>query len=108
MNKTIVLREVLNDMAKLDTEKNPVPFSLVVRSFDKTNQTGGRLKAYHGATLMQQGKKRSLQSLASGKETKNPNHWENKTRNIKVPGERHFVKINILFIIEYNGQKVVY
>ncbi len=100
------IREVLQDMKRLDENNNPVPFSIVVRSFSQQKKTGGELISYPVATLMQQGKKRSLISLASGLDEKNPNHWENKTRNIKVSGE--IKKINILFIIEYNGCKVVY
>lgn len=38
---------------------------------------------------------------------KNPNHWENRTKNIKTK-EGIIKKINILFIDEFNGQKVVY
>ncbi|CAA0156888.1 conserved hypothetical protein [Tenacibaculum maritimum] len=102
------LRDVLKEMAKLDENKNPVPFSVAVRTFDKTNKKGGVLKQYHGITLMQQGKKRSLMSLASGKDVKNPNHWENKTRNLKVPGQNRPRKTNILFIVKFNGYNVVY
>lgn len=102
------LRDVLADMKKLDGAKNPIPFTISVRTFDKRNAKGGVLKTYHNATLMQQGKKRSLTSLASGKDLKNPNHWENKTRNIKVPEYARPQKINILFIIKYNGFNVVY
>ena len=41
------------------------------------------------------------------KERKNPHHFQNKTRNIRLPnGERR--KIHIRFIIEFNGQKVIY
>lgn len=100
------LRDVLADMRKLDENKNPIPFDIVVREYSRQNGTGGKLTKHNNATLMQQGKKRSLVSLASGKDLKNPNHWENKTRNIKVNGQIR--KINILFIIEYNGHKVVY
>ncbi len=106
MDKTIYLRDVLKEMQNLDADKNPVPFNLVVREFSSQKKTGGTLTKYIGATLMQQGKKRSLISLAEGREQKNPNHWENKTRNIKA-GEK-IRKINILFIIEFNGLKVVY
>lgn len=102
------LRDVLIDMKKLDSKKNPIPFTISVRTFDKTNFKGGVLKTYHNATLMQPAKKRSLMSLASGKDLKNPNHWENKTRNLKVPSEARPKKINILFIIEYNRYKVIF
>ncbi|MCQ4039738.1 hypothetical protein [Riemerella anatipestifer] len=38
---------------------------------------------------------------------KKPNHFANRTRNIKLP-DGQIKKINILFIQEYNGKKVVY
>ncbi len=94
-------------MKKLDAGKSPVPFSLSVREFSEQNGSGGKLVFYKNATLMQQGVKRSLTALASGVQRKNPNHWENKTRNIKLENGK-IRKLNILFIVEYNGKKVVY
>ncbi len=100
------LREVLEDMKRLDENKNPIPFNISVRTYEREKQVGGVLKKYQNATLMVSGKRRSLKSLAEGKQEKDPNHWENKTRNLKVNGV--IKKINILFIIEYNGSKVVF
>jgi hypothetical protein len=38
---------------------------------------------------------------------KNPNHWVNATRNIRLPnGQKR--KVHIRLIIEFNHQKVVY
>jgi len=38
---------------------------------------------------------------------KNPNHFDNKTRNLSLPsGDKR--KINIRYIIEFNNQKVIY
>lgn len=108
MEKRMYLRDVLRDMKKLDEEKNPIPFVVSVRTFDKQNLKGGIFKTYENATLMQQGKKRSLTSLATVKNLKEPNHWQNKTRNLKVPGETRPRKMNILFIVKYNGYNVVY
>lgn len=39
---------------------------------------------------------------------RNPNHFENKTRNIKVLPQGDIKTINIRFIIEFNGKKVIY
>lgn len=100
--KSIKLRDVLNDMRKLDKNRNPIPFSLKVRTLNKQNKTGGNLKYYINATLMQSAKNQKLTT-----DSKIPNHFENKTRNIKIDSGQ-IKKINILFIIEYNGQKVVY
>lgn len=97
MEKKIFLKDVLLDMKKLDSQKNPVVFSLAVRSFNKQNNTGGKLIVYHNVTLMQTAKiKKSV-----------ANHWENRTRNIKLPNGE-IKKINILFIVSYNGKEVIY
>ena len=87
-------------MRKLDESKKPMPFSITVRTYNKQNRFGGKLCTYHGATLMQQPRnKRNFE--------KNPNHWENKTRNIKLHNGT-IKKICILFIIVFNGKEVIY
>lgn len=100
------LGEVLQEMKKLTDGKNPVPFSLAVRTFNRFNKNGGKLILYHNAELMQPPKKKGLVRLADPTAFKNPNHFENRTRNIKVNGD--IIKINILFIIAFNGYKVIY
>lgn len=101
------LREVLEEMRKLDAKKNPVPFPIKVRSFSVQNKTGGSLNHYPNATLLQAPKKKGIKRLKMETPFKNPNHWENRTRNIKLENGE-IKKINILFIIEFNGCKVVY
>ena len=64
------------------------------------------MKFWANAKLMQAPKVKGVIRLSQKKEFKNPNHFKNRTRNISTSeGER---KINILFIIEFNGKKVVY
>lgn len=107
MKKTIFLKDVLDEMKKLDDRKNPIPFSIKVRSFSVQNKTGGNIKFYPFATLLQAPKVKGVKRLAMSTSFKNPNHWENRTRNIKLQNGE-IKKINILFIDEFNGQKVVY
>ena len=38
---------------------------------------------------------------------KNPNHWQNKTRNLKL-SDGTIKKICILFIVAFNGKEVIY
>lgn len=101
MEKKIFLREVLTEMKKLDTLKNPIPFDLKVRQYNRQNKTGGKIKTYKNVTLLQQPKKSEKEKI------KDANHWQNKTRNIKLPNKK-IEKINILFIIEFNNKKVIY
>ena len=107
MEKTLFLSEILTEMKKLDNQKNPVPFSIKVRTFNLQNKSGGNIRYYPEAVLMQAPKTKGIKRLADVTPFKNPNHGENRTRNIKLP-DGSIKKINILFIIEFNGKKVVF
>jgi hypothetical protein len=45
--------------------------------------------------------------FAREKSSRNPNHFDNRTRNIELPSGE-IKKIRIDFIIEINGNKVIY
>lgn len=107
MEKTIFLSDVLSEMRKIDDKNKPVPFSIKVRSFSVQNKKGGEIKNYPYATLLQAPKQKGTKRLAMNADFKNPNHYENRTRNIKL-NDQKIKKINILFIDEFNGKKVVY
>lgn len=115
MNKTIFLKEVLEIMDKRLPNGNYIPFDIVVREFSRNNKTGGKIKYYNDA------KKLGFEKTSSSKKTrnitlevfqternsKNPNHFENSTRNIELAtGEKK--KINIQFIIKFNNLEVIY
>lgn len=106
MEKTLFLKEALQIMKRLDNEKNPIAFNLKVRQYNRQTKNGGKIKIYENVTLLQQAKNKN----ASGdckQAISPPRHWENRTRNIKLQNG-DIQKIHILFIIELNGQKVVY
>lgn len=106
MVKTIHLSEVLTIMKKLTPDNKPIPFSIEVRTYNRQKKQGGNIKFWPVATLMQAPKIKGVQRLSQKIDFKNPNHFKNRTRNLSTPeGER---KINILFIIKFNGYKVVY
>jgi hypothetical protein len=107
MEKIITMAVVLKDMKNLDKNKLPIKFDLEVRSFNRYNKTGGRHQIYKNACLLQAPKKRGLQRLADHTEFKDPRHFENRTRNIKLE-DGAIKKINILFIHKYNGLAVIY
>jgi hypothetical protein len=105
MQKTMFLREVLTEMKKLDENKNPVPFSITVRTYNQQNKVGGRLVTWDNATLMQPPKTPGKIRLSQKIDFKNPNHFKNHTRNLKTNlGKK---KINILFITMFNGYDVI-
>ncbi|MDO5509552.1 MAG: hypothetical protein Q4F57_02540 [Weeksellaceae bacterium] len=99
MQNFIYLSEALAEMRRMDAQKKPVPFNLKIREFNRQNKSAGRVKEYKGATLMRKGKKR--------KTFTDPRHWENRTRNIKLP-DGSIKKIHIIFIDSLNGKKIVF
>jgi hypothetical protein len=105
MQNQIFLKEVLKEMKKLDSKKNPIPFSISFRTYNQQNKSGGRLVSYDNATLMQAPPEPGAVRLTQNVDFKNPNHWENHTRNIKT--NFGIKKINIFFITKFNGLEVV-
>lgn len=104
MQNEVFLSQVLTEMKKLDENKNPIPFTILIRTFNEQNKSGGKLILYENAMLMQPPKVKGQKRLLQGIEFKNPNHWENRTRNIKT--NEGIKKIHILFIIKFNGLDV--
>ena len=116
MNNTIYLNEVLEIMRTPDTEGRAVEFDISYRTFNKNSKTGGKMKHLENAKLVMQEKgldKDSVQALkfkpSEKREVtrKNPNHFTNKTRNIRLENG-DITKINIKFIAAFNGKKVIY
>lgn len=114
MNNTFFLSEVLLKMSTLNSDGRAVPFSISVRTCNRWSKTGGKILSYPVAKMVMKEKNKKENSIASLSHRanrvvskRNPNHWDNKTRNIKLPSGE-IKKINILFIISFNGKKVVY
>jgi len=105
MQKTMFLREVLKEMKRLDENKNPVPFTITVRTYNQQNKVGGRLVTWDNATLMQPPKTPGKIRLSQKIDFKNPNHFKNRTRNLMTNQGKK--KINILFITRFNGYEVI-
>ncbi|KKK70857.1 hypothetical protein LCGC14_2919760 [marine sediment metagenome] len=103
-------------MKTLGPDGRAVPFSIKVRTFQRNSKTGGSIRQYEKAKMVMAEENphvdsiRSLQTVNKPRPImrKNPNHYENKTRNIKVLPQGDIKRINIRFIIELNGQKVIY
>ena len=105
MQNQIFLKEVLKEMKKLDSNKNPILFSISFRTYNQQNKSGGRLVSYDNATLMQAPPEPGAMRLSQNIDFKNPKHWENHTRNIKT--NFGIKKIHIFFITKFNGLDVV-
>ena len=112
MVKTIFLRQVLEKMNEKDKLNKPIPFSIEVRTFNSNNKTGGELKVYKDAVLLLKESNGQVfnpmeHSYRQIRERRNPNHWDNRTRNIEL--KSGFIrKIKILYITKFNDMDVVY
>ncbi len=105
MQNTMFLREVLKEMKRLDENKNPVPFTITVRTYNQQNKVGGRLVTWDNSILMQPPKTPGKVRLSQKIDFKNPNHFKNRTRNLMTNQGKK--KINILFITRFNGYEVI-
>lgn len=113
--ENIYQKDVLKQMKTLDENGKAVPFSIKFRTFNKFSKKGGKLKVYEEARLVTKEKQEritdvnSLRTLQPRviKERKNPHHFANKTRNLKLPNGE-IKKFRIRFIVEFNGKKMNY
>lgn len=114
--ETIYLQDVLKQMRTLGADGRAVPFSISVRTFQRFSKTGGALKKWDRAKLVMKEENPNADSVLSLRVKpkrrtlfkKNPDHYENKTRNIRIIPQGDIKKINIRLIISFNGKKVIY
>lgn len=114
MKKPLFLREVLQMMRQTDVNGEAVPFSLEWRTYNKQNKMGGKLMTIDRAVLcfkLEKDKVMNWEAVLKvkpiEKERKNPNHHKNYTINID-PLIGKPIKVNVLLITKFNGQKVDY
>lgn len=100
------LNEVLKEMKQLDFNKNPVLFSISFRTYNRQNKFGGKLLTERNVELLQAPKNPGKKRLANPTPFKNPNHFANRTINIKN-SNGEIKTINTLFITEFNGHQVI-
>ncbi|WP_421801766.1 hypothetical protein [Flagellimonas sp.] len=114
--ESIYLSDVLEQMKTLDTKGRAVTFSLKARTLNRNSRTGGKLLEYSKAKLVmpeENPNSNTIESLRTKRKSlsgirRNPSHYDNKTRNIKLLPGGEIRKIHIRYIIEFNGQKVIY
>lgn len=112
MIKTIFLRQVLLEIQKLESTGKAVLVELEYRTFNSNNKQGGALKKIRARLLIKNEKNKNSfnpfeHEHRQFKSRKNPNHWENNTRNFEL--ESGFIKkVNIRYITKFNGVEVVY
>ena len=111
-NDTISVSQALEIMGRRDHLGRLAPFNISHREFNATNKTGGRFRVRENVKYLPPAdpdadKEETIHNLLDPvKFKKNPNHWENFTRNIELEnGEIR--KINLEYIITINNNTVI-
>lgn len=114
MEKGVInLKDALNIFNLKDEFGEPVRFDITVRTFSRISKQGGRLKSYTNVFYLppsnpDKEKELTIYNLFDPvKAAKDPNHFENRTRNLQLL-DGSVRKICIDFIISINQQKVIY
>jgi hypothetical protein len=109
---TVSFSECLEIINLKDKKGNSFPFDADVYTYNKNSKKGGVLKHYKSVKLLAWEKQeRTLQGLTKSastevRATKNPNHFQNRTRNIELPNGE-IKKIHLRLIDSINGKKVL-
>lgn len=75
-----------------------IPFSITFVTCDLKRDEGGNKITLPEAIL--------VGGVNSGSVAKNPNHYDNYTRNIRAANGDRLIKIHPLLVTEFNGRKV--
>lgn len=114
--QTIYLQDALSAMKTLVFVGRAVPFSIKIRTLNRYSKTGGKLLFFEQAKLVMAEENPNVNSINSLRTVsnqvattrRNPNHFENKTRNIKILPQNKIQKIHIRYIIQFNNKDVIY
>lgn len=104
-------------MEQTDAKGYPVRFSLVVWSYSETRGIGGEELHYSNVCLndvkskaeptIKEEFRRHKPVIVTDATPKNPNHWDNGTRNIRLENGQ-IRKIHIRFIKSFNQMQIIY
>jgi len=110
----ITLKQVLATMAT-----TVEPFSLRFVKLNEQKGTGGELVAISGQLLSGRGPGKQLEPAPTlgpdpadvaeleASLARNPNHFDNMTRNLVSTINGHYTKVHISLITEFEGKKVI-
>lgn len=113
MKETISLIEAIEIIDRQDKSGHSIPFDLTFRSLQRNSKSGGKLYEYNQVKKYRKEKfKHSEAALKTAAESsikfsKNPNHFENRTRNLELQNGE-IKKIHIRLMISINGKQIVY
>lgn len=110
--QSIQLLDALRLMEARDRNGVQIPFDISYYKYDPRAKSGnGTIKELPGAVILTKASlKAKSKSLQNGKyayrKSKPPNHQQNGTRNLTIPGTDQVYKVNIFLIREINGMPV--
>ena len=94
-----------------DKDGNPFPFNIDAWTCNRYSKSGGKLRRFVNAKLLARDKNSksnlTTEATAISKIKKNPQHFQNRTRNIELKNG-NIRKIHIRLIDSINGKKVQY
>ena len=99
MVEFISVRDMLNTMMMRGQDRELIPFSITFVTADLKKGTGGKKITYDSAVFVGGPSKRE------GK-ARNPNHYDNMTRNIRHRDSDRITTIHPHLVIKFNGLKV--
>lgn len=108
---TVNFSECLEIINRKDKNGNPVPFDANIYTLNRNSKKGGLLKKYKNIKLLAWNKQQiTLKGLTKVAQSevriiRNPNHFQNRTRNIEV-SDSEIKKIHLRLIDSINGKKV--
>lgn len=106
----IFLKDALKTIGLRDKDGKPYPFDIAYRTFNKQTKKGGKMMRLKGVKLLPEANKSenniSVESIFDNRPSKNPNHFQNRTRNIELPNNS-IKTVRIDFITEINGKQVL-
>lgn len=104
-------------MEQTDAKGYPVRFDLVCWAYSEVRGTGGEELHYTNVCLndvkskaeptLKEEFRRQKPVIVTNSSPKNPNHWDNQTRNIRLANGQ-IRKIHIKFIKSFNNLQIVY
>jgi len=98
-NVTISIKDMLNTMMMRGRDRDLIPFSISFVTCDQKKHQGGKLIHFDSAVFVGGPSRKD--------KARNPNHYENHTRNIRHLNSDRLVKIHSHLVLKFNGMEVV-
>lgn len=95
----IRVTDMLKKMNEWESSVSHVPFSITFVKCNIKANTGGEKITLDRAVMVGGGKSKS--------ESRNPNHFDNYTRNIRSAEGDRIMKLHVLHITRFNGMSII-